>query len=73
MRVIIYRFYGEKKLEPADLIIYQKDGTKHSLTLKTVQLQQAGTYTVKATNPTGSQSASAKLKVKKLAGKYKLC
>jgi hypothetical protein len=59
-------------LEPSDSIIYTKDGNKYSLTLKTVQLKATGTYNVKATNPMGTQSASAKLKVIGMYAKVKM-
>ena len=60
---MVFRYYGEKKLEPSDRIILTKDGNKHSLTIKATLLDEAGIYNVKAVNHMGSLTASAKLKV----------
>ena len=57
------RFKGDKKLEPSDRILCAQDGDKYTVTIKGVELKEAGTYNVKATNVAGSMSASAKLKV----------
>ena len=56
-------FRGETKLEPSDTIVYEQDGNKHGLLIKTAQLDQAGPYSVKITNEVGTFSAMARLKV----------
>ena len=50
-------------LEPADHIVYEKEGDNYALVIKGVEMKQAGKYTVKATNEVGSLEAMAKLKV----------
>lgn len=62
--IFVHRFFGTKKLEPSERIIYEKDGQKHALVIKSAELKEAGSYTVKAINVAGTMSATAKLKVK---------
>ena len=56
-------YTGDTKLEPSDHIIYEEDKPKYALVVKDVKADEAGMFTVKATNPQGQMSASARLKV----------
>jgi len=58
------RFKGEAKLAPSERVLVEKDGTKHSLTIKQVAPKDAGSYSCKATNAVGTAAASAKLNVR---------
>ena len=49
---------------PSEHILCEKEGDNYALTIKGVELKEAGKYSVKATNEVGSLSAMAKLKVK---------
>lgn len=55
---------GDSKLTPSDRILVEKDGAKHRLTVKQVVANDAASYSCKATNPVGSVTVAAKLKVK---------
>ena len=52
-------------LEPSERVIYEKEGNNYALVLKTVDLKEAGTYTVKAFADLGTISADANLTVKR--------
>ena len=58
------RFRSDVKLEPSERIIY---GTPvdnvYTLAIEKVKNDEAGMYTVKATNEQGQMSASARLRV----------
>lgn len=62
--IVSLRYQGNVKLEPSERIIFERDGNNYSVTLKETVIKQTGPYTVKATNPVGSTSAVANLKVK---------
>ena len=58
------RFQGNTKLVPSARIIYsQKESDIYTLTIKDTKKEEAGMFTVKATNEVGDVSASARLKV----------
>ena len=54
---------GDKVLEPSDLAVQHEEDNKVTLTLKDVRRSQAGMYSLRITNPMGTMSASARLKV----------
>ena len=59
-----HRLFSNNKIEPSDTAVYEDLGDDtYTLTLKKVRKDQAGMYSVKATNPMGNMSASARLKV----------
>ena len=63
----ILRFRSDVKLEPSDRITYGKPVDKvYTLTIDKVKNDEAGMYTVKATNEQGQMSASARLRVTRM-------
>ena len=63
----ILRFRSDVKLEPSDRITYGKPvDTVYTLTIDKVKNDEAGMYTVKATNEQGQMSASARLRVTRM-------
>lgn len=63
VEILAYRYQGDTKLKPSKRIIYEHDGTKYSLLIKETVVKETGPITVKATNPVGTMSATAQLKV----------
>ena len=57
------RSLGEEKIKPTGNIKQKMEKKKNIFTMVDVRLDQAGPYTVTATNPAGSASATANLKV----------
>lgn len=56
-------FKSDEKLIPSDRITYGNEGEEFILSIKEVKKDEAGMFSVKATNDQGSMSASARLKV----------
>lgn len=60
---VVEWFKSDEKLIPSDRIIYGNEGEEFTLVIKEVKKDEAGMFSVKATNDQGSMSASARLKV----------